>query len=430
MALKRTKRDKPKTPRPLVVGKTLRQVQISVDALREGMHVVQLDRPWTEVPVLFQQFTIDSDAQLHTLRHYCHWVWVDVDSSHCDADWGRLQLELHKPIKPLPEERPLVEELPRARAAHTKAQGYIDQLVDQIRSEQSPNVEDARPVVQECVSSILANPNAMFWLGRIRHEDAYTAEHCVRVAILAIAFGRSLELEQPDLVTLGLCGLLHDIGKLKVPDAILNKPASLDAEEMAVMKRHTEYGHGLLSEHHQLEPIVRDAALSHHERIDGTGYPNAVPEWRISRFSRIISIVDAFDAMTSDRCYRAGCSTSEALRLLYRYRGQQFDAELVEHFIRMIGVYPPGSLVELNTGEVALVLATNPNMKLTPRVEVVLDGDKRPCESRMLDLSQHPRTEDGQTYAIKQPLPDGAYGFTLQQRIEQQIKGMQRRSAG
>ena len=272
----------------------------------------------------------------------------------------------------------------------------------------------------------MANANAMFWLSRIKHEDAYTAEHCLRVGILAIAFARFLGLPKSDMETLGLCGLLHDIGKMKIPGEILNKPGALTSEEMAVMKRHTSYGYDLLSAHHQLEPIIRDAALSHHERLDGRGYPNGVPEWKISRFARIIAIVDAYDAITSDRCYQDGRSPAKALRILYRERFGHFDAELTEAFIRMVGIYPPGSLVELNSGEVAIVLSTNPQQKLRPKVELILDSEKQPCEPTIIDLTEQPLTPDGEVYGIAQAVADNSHGFDLEARIEKQVRAFRR----
>ncbi|PVY75815.1 putative nucleotidyltransferase with HDIG domain [Tamilnaduibacter salinus] len=398
------------------------QIQVPVDALTLGMHVEELDRPWTDVPVLFQRFVIRTEEQLSTLRHYCVWVWVDANASECDADWGAMAMKRGavRTVHPLPEQHPLSEELPRARKAYRKTRNYVDSLLADIRNQQTIELEEARPVIEACATSIQANANAMFWLGRVRSEDAYTAEHCVRVAILAIGFGSSLGLNDADLTTLGLCGLLHDIGKLRVPDAILNKPGRLTPEEMAEMKRHTEYGYALLTKQGDFDPIVQDTTLSHHERMDGRGYPGGKPGSCISRFTRIVTIVDAFDAMTSDRTYQKGVSTADALRILFKNRGDQFDAELVEHFIRMIGIYPPGSLVALNTGEVALVLANNPRYKLAPKVEVVLGPDRQPCRRRVLDLATHPESGDGTPYAITEPLPDGAYGFSLQAHIEQQ----------
>ena len=183
------------------------------------------------------------------------------------------------------------------------------------------------------------------------------------------------------------------------------------------MQQHAEQGFHLLGSEHELETEIRTAALSHHERLDGSGYPQGLSAPSISRTTRIITIVDAYDAMTSDRAYRQGIPTSEALRVLYNCRGRQFDEELVEEFIRMIGIYPPGSLVELNTGAVALVMASSPLHKLHPSVEIVLDPDHQPCQPRVLDLSQEPLASNGDPYTIVKSLPDGFAGFSLAEHI-------------
>lgn len=294
----------------------------------------------------------------------------------------------------------------------------MEKLIRDIEQNNDLELASARPLIRSCVDSVKTNASAMFWMARIKHRDAYTAEHCLRVAILTVAFARFLGLPEDDLEVAGMCGLLHDIGKLRVPDEILNKPGPLSPQEYEVMRKHTTLGHELLKQDPSLDPIISDVTLHHHERIDGRGYPQQLPEWQISRFARLIAIVDAYDAMTSDRCYRDGMSPADAVRILYKNRAQQFDADMVEAFIRMIGIYPPGSLVELNTGEVALVVSTHPGRKLKPKVEILLDNNKHPVTPRVMDLGSQ-TTTDGPVREIKAPLPDGAFGISLEGRVKQ-----------
>lgn len=392
------------------------RLELPVDELRLGMRVVRLDRPWTEVPIPFQNFCLETELQLRILRQHCLWVEADVEER-----WARKHLPhrnpKRRPLNPPPVKHSLDREMPRAAASFAAARRYVDDVAVRLAQTNAVPVEDARPVIRQCVSSIMANPNALFWLTRIKNEDQYTAEHCLRVAVLATTFGHFLRLPAGDLEILGLCGLLHDIGKLRVPAHILNKPGSLTPEELVEMRRHPEYGANMLRTDHPLDSIVTEVALGHHERMDGQGYPAALPAWQISRFTRIISIVDAYDAITSDRCYRRGRTPDEALRILYRERSRHFDSELTEIFIRMIGLYPPGSLVELNTGEIAVVHASNPNERLRPRIEVVLDAQHRPIVGYQLDLAENPVDEHGQPYQIRQTVADGSFGWHLQQRI-------------
>ncbi len=401
------------------IGQTLQRVRLPVDLLRVGMRIVKLDRPWTQVPVLFQGFTINNEAQASILRQYCEWVIVEDEIDALAEALDKAADLKKRTVQPLPETRSLVEEIPRASKTWHNAHRLIEDITRSIEQGHKVRLEDARPVITACVDSIKANASAMFWMSRVKSRDAYTAEHCLRVAIFTIAFARFLGLPDEDLHVAGMCGLLHDLGKLKVPDNILNKPGPLNAEELVVMKNHAHLGYELMKSDPALESIISDVSRHHHERMDGGGYPDNLEDSQISRFARIVSIVDAFDAMTSDRCYRDGMPASDAIRVLYQNRGTQFDAEMVEAFIRMVGLYPPGTLIELSTGEVALVVAVHPGKKLKPRVEVLLNADKQPVEPRLIDLSQLPPDT---LLDIAHPLPDGSFGLSLESRIGQMVR--------
>ena len=304
------------------VGHTLQRMRVPVDLLRPGMRVVKLDRPWTEVPLLFQGFDLASDEQFRILRHYCEWVVVEGDEHQLADALDRIAQQKKRATEPLAETCSVEEELPRATQAWETTRSFVEQVSRDIEAGNVLNLEQARPIVRSCVESIKANASAMFWMSRIKSRDEYTAEHCLRVAVFAVAFARFLGLPDEDLEVAGLCGLLHDVGKLKVPPEILNKPGPLDPNEAKVMQGHTNFGYNLLKTDQNLDPIVMDVTRHHHERVDGRGYPAKLEEWQISRFSRLIAIVDAYDAMTSDRCYRDGLPASDAMRILYRNRGR------------------------------------------------------------------------------------------------------------
>ncbi|MDX1597598.1 MAG: HD-GYP domain-containing protein [Marinobacter sp.] len=418
------------TPRPIAnkvaapsgrSATSLRRVKLPVDLLEIGMKVVKLDRPWTEVPVLFQGFILTDPGQAQVLRHYCEWVMVEDEEVRLAPVIDKLARQRKRTTEPMAETRSLLEEIPRAKATWHKTRTFIERVIRDIeQGNNNLHFQHARPIIRHCVDSIKANASAMFWMSRIKSRNAYTAEHCLRVAIFTVAFARFLGMPDEDLEIAGLCGLLHDIGKLKVPASILNKPGALSPDEFSVMQKHTTLGYDLLKQDPDVDTIISDVSVHHHERIDGLGYPHQLEEPQISRFARLVSIVDAFDAITSDRCYRDGLPTSDAMRILYSNRGQQFDTEMVEAFIRMIGIYPPGSLVELSSGEVALIVATHPGKKLKPRIEILLDTDKNPVTPRVLDLSQRP---DDTQPVILRPLPDGAFGISLQGRVQQLVAG-------
>lgn len=412
----------PATPATTAAGKNLQRVRLPVDLLRIGLRIVKLDRPWTAVPVLFQGFTITTEAQASILRQYCEWVVVENEIDTL-ADALDQATDLKKrTVQPLPETQSLVQEMPRAHQTFSDAQKLVERFARAIEEGHNVRLDDARPVITECVKSIKANASAMFWMSRVKSRDAYTAEHCLRVAIFTVAFARFLGLPDEDLHTAGMCGLLHDLGKLEVPDDILNKPGPLNAEELVIMRNHTQFGYELMKSDPALESIISDVSRHHHERMDGAGYPDQLEDWQISRFARLVSIVDAYDAMTSDRCYRDGMPAADAIRVLYQNRGSQFDAEMVEAFIRMVGLYPPGTLIELNTGDVALVVAVHPGRKLQPRVEVLLDANKQQVEPREIEMSELPA---GSSLEIAHSLPDGSFGLSLESRIHQMVRKSQ-----
>ena len=217
-----------------------------------------------------------------------------------------------------------------------------------------------------------------------------------------------LELEE-----LGMCGILHDVGKIKVPDEILNKPGRLTDEEFLIMQAHTTYGWQLLMANREVPPAAVDVAYTHHERMDGLGYPRKLPAQRIPFKAKIIAVVDAYDAITSDRAYSEGRSSLEALRILFEAKGTQFDETVVLAFIQLIGVYPPGEIVELSTGEVGIIIGFETGSKLKPRVLLVLDADKQPRPEQVLDLARNPRDAADRLIIVRSVKPSGAYGIDI-----------------
>ena len=199
-----------------------------------------------------------------------------------------------------------------------EARSLTKTMLDDIRLGGAIDTDQAKATVNDCVQSVIRNPDALMWMSKMRSEDEYTAEHCLNVCILAVAFGRQLGLGEEELTDLGMCGLLHDVGKMKVPPDVLNKPGPLTEKEMRMMMAHTVHGRNLLMSTQGIYSGVVDVAFSHHERMDGMGYPRRLPGHGMSKFSRIVAIVDAYDAMTADRCYQSARTSTEAMKILYQ----------------------------------------------------------------------------------------------------------------
>ena len=237
-------------------------------------------------------------------------------------------------------------------------------------------------------------------LTQIKNKDSYTSQHSMNVAIYSIAFGKHLGMSQRDLNELGLAGLLHDAGKMLTPDEILKKPGKLTHDEFQIMKKHPADGKDILHSSSGVNENVIDVAHSHHERLHGGGYPRGLRHDEISPYSRIVSIVDFFDAITSERAYKYGSSSFQALRMLHANSETAFDKELVAGFIECVGVFPAGTVVEMSSGEIGIVVQTHPKFRLKPKVLIVLDTTQQPCPVRYLDLSLSPVDSKGQPYQI------------------------------
>lgn len=398
--------------------------KLHVGELRVGMYVCKLDREWLDTPFIMQGFLIEDAEDVDIVAEFCEHVWIDTDYtkkiSSYSSSVGTASSAPHVPI--FEPEVSLAEEHREIYKSFRQARSLTKSMLDDIRLGGAIDTQVAKDTVKDCVQSVLRHPDALLWMTKIREEREYTAEHCLNVCILAIAFGRQLGFDEKELENLGLCGFLHDVGKMRVPVEIIDKPAALTTKEFRMMKAHTVHGRNLLLSTSSLYTGAIDVAYSHHERIDGEGYPRKLPGHGISQFSRIISLVDAYDAMTADRCYSPAKTSTEALKIIYNERGKQFDEKLALKFIKTIGLYPAGSIVELYSGEVGIVIEANQRMRHLPRIIVVMSEDKKFHEKeKVLDLSLIEKGDLPRRNLIKQVWRDGSFGIILR---EYQKKGL------
>ena len=391
-------------------------VKIHVSELRIGMYVSKLDRDWLDTPFIMQGFVIEDPEDVDIVAEYCEYVWIDSTyksrgSKHSSNVPTATQVRRSGQYA---DPKNLEAEHRRAYKSFRHGRRVTFDLLDAVRLGDAIDGEAAKQTVSEVVTSVIRHPDAMLWLSKIREESSYTSDHCLNVCVLAVAFGRHLGIEKNELEELGLCGLLHDIGKMRVPDEILNKPGRLSEKEFNLMKAHTVHGRNLLLSAKNVYAGAIDVAYNHHERIDGNGYPRKLDAAKISRFTRIISIVDVYDAITAERCYSKARTSTEALKIIYAERGTQFDEALALEFIKTIGLYPPGSIVELHTGEVGFVIESNPQRRHLPKVLLVLDEDQTKREKeKIIDLSFIESGELPQKFLIKKDWSDGEFGLNI-----------------
>lgn len=270
------------------------------------------------------------------------------------------------------EPAPLVEfdlEVTRAKKLHEKGKGLQKRLMDAAAKGLPMDISIPEEFTSQLVGSIDRNPNALMCLTKIREKDSYLLEHSLNVAILLANFAKNIGLSESEVQELAFSGFLHDIGKIRIPDEILHKPGRLTDQEMVVMRDHVYYGVRTLEQMGIPERIIRTMS-EHHERLDGYGYPEGARGEEISAFGRMIAIVDTYDAITADRCYKPGMPSQKALKILLKDSPDKFDRELVQRFIRCVGIYPVGSLVKLNNEQIAMVEQQREDKPLKPVVKI------------------------------------------------------------
>lgn len=392
-----------------------------VSELRLGMYVAELDRPWEETPFLFQGFTLETEHDIEVIRQYCDSVTIDIESS---VDFkmrqpSRRQAGTHKIATGVTKRQQSVEqELGRAQRAHQASTRLIRTLMDDVRLGKSVDTPAAREAVSDCVDSVIANQDAMALLTRIREKDEYTSQHSLSVSILTVALGRHMGMDREQLIDLGMCGLLHDVGKVLVPDEVLTKPGRLTDDEMAVMREHTTYGRDILMSSRGAPLKALDVAHAHHERFDGTGYPRGLVKDQLTDYTRMVAITDTFDAVTSDRVYNSARTNMDAFRVLSRGRNTHWDPRLVIQFIESIGIYPAGTAVELSNQLIGIVIEAHPTQKLRPKL-IVTHSPRGPLKPPViLDLSTQLTDKSGQKLQIHRVLPPTVAGLDLHQLRE------------
>ncbi len=445
-------------PDPLTFEQ-IEKIQIDADKLKMGMFVCELDRPWSESPFVFQGFLLSNPEDVIRVREECKWVYIDVRKSinvrfdrhgkltSTEASKSRgltpgsSALTVDAPDKPVEQpgllrqfrkilhrktSNPTQDSFPRALKSSVENRVQTNRLVtsimDEIRLGKSIDTPAAKEAVAACVDNVMMNQDASLLLTRLRNKDEYTSEHSLNVAIISIAFGRHLGMDRKELNIVGLCGLLHDMGKMLTPIDILNKPGRLDEEEMDIMKQHPLDGREILLGTQQVMDTVIDTAYAHHERLNGQGYPRGIIGNEIPLFTRIVTIADVFDAITGDRVYRQGETAETALGILHRNAGSAFDEALVIKFIQTIGTYPLGTIIEMTNGEVGVVVDNNPRYRLRPKIKLLLDFDKQQREPKTIDLTTNPTDSVGNPYAIRKSHRAGSFDIDLSQHIQSYIK--------
>lgn len=374
------------------------RVRLRACDLRPGMFVCELDRPWLETPFLLQGFEVKDDSDIEAVMQYCEHVYIDMMRTKAVNEPVREHLTSASLGKRMSTSRS--NDIEAAKAAHKRTSNLIKTFIDEIRFGQSPDIQLAKGAVSECVASVVRNPETMIFLTRLNNKDALTSQHAFNVCIYSIVIGRLLGFDSQKLENLGTCAMLHDMGKVAIPDHILNKPGPLDAEETLIVQGHALEGRNILMSGRNIFSGTVDVAYGHHENLDGTGYPRHLEGFQLNLNCKIVSVVDKYDAIISFRPYRPEGDHLRAVAILNKLvREGKIDGDITSSFVSYLGIYPPGCVVELSSGEVGIVLESNLKQRLRPQILVVRSRNKEPVQ-HFVDLSEKTVDDLGHPYRI------------------------------
>ena len=365
------------------------------------MYINEFCGSWMEHPFWKAKFLLEGDKDLQRIRDSgIDEVWIDV-SKGLDLPAGRsaqseaevaAQVEeslLAVATTPVVQRAALDEEVRRAHKLCARSKSAVVAMFSEVRMGQAIDAGQVVALVEEISASVLRNPNALISLARLKNSDEYTYMHSVAVCALMIALARQLGLAEEQVREAGMAGLLHDIGKMMIPDDILNKPGKLTDSEFDTVRSHPLAGGKILMDSQQVSAMVLDVCLHHHEKVDGSGYPHRLKGDQISLFAKMGAVCDVYDAITSDRPYKKGWDPAESIRKMAEWCKGHFDEAVFKAFVKSVGIYPTGSLVRLESGRLGVVMDQHETSLLTPRVKVFFSAkSKAPIPQQIIDLAK------------------------------------------
>ncbi|HJW26837.1 MAG TPA: HD-GYP domain-containing protein [Rhodocyclaceae bacterium] len=372
--------------------------KIAVEHLRLGMHLHEFCGSWLDHPFWRTKFVLTDPKDIALIMgSSIREVWIDA-SRGLDVEPGEATAEeeaaAHRAEATAtsrrhpPEKTSIEQEMQKAARICAKAKEAVVSMFQEARMGKAIEAEQAQSLVEEISNSVLRNPGALISLARLKTADDYTYMHSVAVCALMIALARQLGLDEDQTRELGMAGLLHDVGKMMMPLEVLNKPGKLTDEEFATMKRHPEEGYKLLLVSKAVTETIIDVCLHHHEKMDGSGYPHGLTGEHISLYAKMGAVCDVYDAITSNRPYKAGWDPAESVKRMAEWKGH-FDPVVFQAFVKSLGIYPVGSFVRLESGRLGVVLEQSDKSLLTPRVKVFFSAKSQAyIKPEIVDLAR------------------------------------------
>lgn len=382
--------------------------KIAVEQLRLGMHLHAFCGPWLDHPFWRTRFILTDPRDLALiLQGTIKEAWIDAtkgDDLPDDSpafESAESVAAIQSPYLPAETRSSFTAEAKRAAIICTKGKEAVLSMFQEARMGKAIQAEDATPLVEEISNSVLRNPGALISLARLKTADDYTYMHSVAVCALMIALARRLGLDESQIREAGMAGLLHDLGKAMIPAAVLNKPGKLTDDEFSLVKTHPEEGYKLLLKGKGISQATMDVCLHHHEKIDGSGYPKGLSNGTISLFAKMGAVCDVYDAITSNRPYKAGWDPAESIKRMAEWKGH-FDPVIFQAFVKSLGIYPIGSLVRLESGKLGVIIEQNEQSLLTPRIRIFFSTRAQSyIKPETVDLARSPDKIAGREDAVK-----------------------------
>jgi HD-GYP domain-containing protein (c-di-GMP phosphodiesterase class II) len=381
-------------------------VEIPVSSLVPGMYISELDRPWLDTPFTLQGFAVQDEDDIAYVAKHCSYVFVDPDQS--------------VQVKPKPANHPvavktvsLKKEFSRAAADFDSAADAMEKVFSRIQSSKRVDLKALQSAINPLIDSVMRNKDALTALVRIKGKGSYLYSHSLAVAVWSAVLGHHMGFDKESLRKLALGASVMDVGMADIDEELLNRKGDLTDEERSTVRAHVKQGVKYLRDSGLDDPDVLNLVACHHERHDGSGYPQQLAGTKIPTYARIAGLVDTFDAMTSNRPHTLPRSSFEAIQELNDLAGEWFQGSLVEQFIQCVGMFPTGSIVELNTGEVGVVVSQNPQRRLRPKIVLILGPEKqRQSEFKIINLGAAARQDTlAPSLWITKELETGAFGI-------------------
>jgi cyclic di-GMP phosphodiesterase len=390
----------------------VRLVKMPAMNLKPGMFVAELDRPWLETPFALQGFVVKNTDEILYVSDYVEHVYVDAEYS---GQHQPLELAVRPTANNDKKRLRLSEEFERTKVSFTTAANTLDKVFDSLRKGECNDIAAVKDAINPLIQGVFRNQEAVAALIRLKECGDYRYHHGVSMAVWGAILGRHIGLHQDELEKLAVGCAMCDVGMTQLPPELLDQAENLTTRQRQIIRAHPTMGAELVAKSKNVDLEIVAIIENHHERMDGSGYPRGVDGASIPLLARIAGLVDAYDAMITPRPYATARTSSEACQDLLDCKGAEFQETLVEQFVQAIGLFPTGTMVELNTGEVGIVVCQNKSRRLKPELVIVLDADKiRLTSPKMINLADQSIASEGERWIARELLP-GSHGVNSEE---------------